>query len=209
MDYMNVEVTLHDAKLIASSVSDKQANKIIEGFFKSISPKPKVTNAKTEAPKPVKTKDVVAESIVTTFEPLPFPLPFKKPTPLPKQPQGDGRPKALPVVDSNKNMTQQPFAGLSELLEKPPETIGAHTVKWVSEGIKENEKGEKLYRTHYWCVCGYSGKRYVPTYYNSCKCHDCGTHLAIEDAVPGEDLKQDKDGAFFIARELYESEGEL
>lgn len=198
---MNVEVTLSDATLKAHEVNSKQANKIIEGFFNSVTGGAK-SNIKPVVPKVEKT--VQEKSVVTTVKPMPP----KNPTPLPKQTQGDSRPKALPVVDSNKNMTQQPFAGLNVLLEQPPETIGAHTVKWVGDGIKENEKGEKMYRTHYWCVCRHSGKRYVPTYYKSCKCHECETHLAIENAVPGEDLKQDKDGAFFIARELYESEGE-
>ena len=198
---MNIELSLAGNALKAESINNVQANKIIEGFFSTISnahvfpvPVPSIKVDKTIAVSP------------TTEKPKTI---AKPPVTVPKKEQGESRPKVLPIVDSNKSMTQKPFAALSDLLEKPPETIGDHTVKWIGDGIKENEKGEKLYRTHYWCSCGNSGKRYVPTYYKTCKCHQCDNHLVIEEAVPGEELKQDANGAFYIAREVYESEGEL
>lgn len=212
---MQFKVEFENQKLEAKSISSGHLTTVIDRFFQALPSGQVLIEAvpvsAAVAIEPAEVKEVstkaaneVVAKVSETLKPCTIkPLPIKKP--IAQEPQVS---KQVVLTGGNATMTQRPFEGLDALLERPPQKIGDHTVKWVGEGIKENEKGEKLYRTHYWCPCGYSGRRYLPTYNEYSNCHNCGTKLALETAVPGEELKQDKDGAFFIARSEFEPDSE-
>lgn len=184
---MKIEIKLNSTELKASQIEGEQANKIIEGFFKTLMPKEEIIERTTVAApvKPVVKKEPIKQVAKAVEEP--------------KSVQQIARPKTLPMVESNKTMTHNPF----EKLLNRDEFI-AH----VEQGdVRTGTDGKKLYKSEYHCPeCGHSGKRFIREENTYLKCHNCSTKLLVEEAVPGEFLAQDREGYFFIARDYFEGD---
>lgn len=180
---MELKIKLANGKLEGKGLEGEQVNKVIEGFFSVLGATPAT---KIEVQKPIVT--------VQTTEPKKAVEAVKKAVENAIKPT-ESRPKVLPIVDSNKNMTHTPFEGLADKLRVNPKGEG---------DIRYTEDNTPLYRAHYWCPeCGTNSKRYIRETSDYLKCHDCGTKIEVEESVPGEPLKQDKHGAYYIAREAF------
>lgn len=194
---MNITVKLGAAEIAGTEFKDAQANKIIEGFFNVLSGSNESESSVTLEKNAVEYNGHEVKVEVAAKEAVKAAQDIKSKLVTPT------RSKQLPLVGSTSTLTHKPFAVLSDSKESH-ETQTLRTDE--EKGIRYTEDDTPLFRTHYWCPsCGLNSKRFIREESDYIKCHECDTKIEVEDAVPnnGVELKQDKHGAYFIARDYY------
>lgn len=179
---MDIKIKLPTAEIKAKGLGAEQASNLIEGFFLALVPQ--VMKAVESVPTGFRKGFIQREEFET-----------KKAKKV-KQPIEEEITKKLPIIGSNKSMRHNPFASLADYLP---------TNEFIEDDIRI-KNGVETYKANYNCPnCKAPGKRYIWSTSAYLKCHKCETKILVESAVPGaEGLEQDKDGAYFIARDFYE-----
>lgn len=202
---MNIEISLQNASLKASSLQDNHVTAIIHGFFGAlqVTPASTVTSNQTEKIAEAVVQSNIAEAVTKALGAL------KPDTKLVSQHTEDSDPgqepkykRVLPKINAARTL-QVPIGDVAKI-----KTMESESQSHWETGIKIEEDGTERLRCYYWCDCGSKGKRYIQKNTEKVNCRDCGQELFVEPATPNYQEnglpERDSFGNFYIAREPWE-----